>query len=235
MHGARRIPALVVLACLVAACGSTAPSGPPSAAAGPASSSAVPVASATSAVPVVESPAAAASVGPTSTGTTGFSGQTETVPADWTRFDDPDGLFHVAFPGAPTRGAGPTSGSVLSSTIDQWQSTDLSLTYAILASHSPAGQFASVDIPSYLRTLEQNMSSLGRASIAADQDGAIGTHPVRDSRMISAGGDLCARFLVVGDVTFAIVGTAPSGCPPHFAAFLGSFEPSDGPLPSPSS
>jgi len=229
MNRAQRISAVVVIAWLVAACATPAPTGSPAVTAVPEATSEP---GAPSAAPPSTAPSPSAE--PTSSGTTGFTGQVEPVPADWSPFDDPDGLFSVAFPGKPTRAAGPTSATVVSSTVDQWQSADASMTYAVLASHSPVGQFASVDIRSYLQTLERNMSRLGNADITADEESSVGVHPVRDSLMTSPGGDLCARFLVVGDVTFAVVGSARSQCPPHFAAFLGSFRPTDAAPPSPS-
>jgi hypothetical protein len=220
MVRAWRISTLAVIAWLMAGCAAPGPSVAPAPTAAPPASVGV----------VAPSPAAtvvqpAASPTPTASGSTGFTGRVEAVPADWARFDDPDGLFTVAFPGMPTRGAGPPGGGAQSSTVDQWQSDDLTLTYAVLASRYATGRFASVALPDFLRTVEQNMSVLGRADIAADETSTVGSIPTRDAVMTTAGGNICARFLIVGDVAYAIVGTAPQQCPPHFAAFVGSFQP----------
>jgi hypothetical protein len=168
-------------------------------------------------------------------GSTGFTGKVEAVPREWASFADPDGLFTVAFPGKPTRDQGPAGGGVQASTVDQWQSSDQTLTYAILTSRYGHGRFASVALPEFLRSIEQNMSALGQAEIAAEQDSTAGSIPSRDAVMTTAGGDICARFLIVGDVAYAIVGTAPQECPPHFAAFIGSFRPNPAASPRPSS
>ena len=120
--------------------------------------------------------------------------QVEAVPADWTRFDDPDGLFTVAFPGKPARGRADererasrprsTSGNPRirpsptrsCRAIPRWASSPRST--------SP-----------FLRTLEQNMSHLGRADIAAEEDSTTGSIPSRDSADDHPGRSLCARFL----------------------------------------
>jgi hypothetical protein len=214
----------------VAGCATTAPSGSPEPTAAPAASI-EPIAPSPSASGAEPSPTPGSSV----SGTTGFTDQVEPVPADWARYADPDGLFTVAFPGTSTRDAGPTGGGVQSSTVDEWQSSDLTLTYAVLASRYERGRFASVAVPDFLRSVERNMSALGQADIAAEQDSTAGSIPTRDAVMTTAGGNICARFLIVGDVAYAIVGTAPQHCPPHFAAFIGSFRPSPTASPRPSS
>jgi len=229
MDRARRLSTLLV-ACLLAGCAATAPSGSPEPTASPAAT-VESIAPSPSAIGAAPSPTPASSI----SGTTGFTDQVEAVPADWARFADPGGLFTVAFPGPSTRGAGPTGGGVQSSTVDEWQSTDLTLTYAVLASRYAPGRFASVAVPDFLRTVERNMSSLGQAEIAAEQDSTAGSFPARDAVMTTTGGKICARFLIVGDVAYAVVGTAPEQCPPHFAAFIGSFRPSPAPSPRPSS
>ena len=213
----------------MAGCAATAPPGSPEPTAAPASVE--PVAPSPSEIGAAPSPTSGAGV----SGTTGFTDQVEAVPADWARFDDPDGLFSVAFPGKPERGAGPSSGGVQSSTVDEWQSTDQTLTYAILASRYAPGRFSSVALPDFLRSVEQNMSTLGQADIAAEEDSTAGSIPTRDAVMTTAGGSICARFLIVGDVAYAVVGTAPQQCPPHFAAFIGSFHPNPAASPRPSS
>jgi hypothetical protein len=229
MDRARRLSTLLV-GCLVAGCAATAPSGSPE-------PTAAPAASVDSIAPSPSASGAEASPTPGSSvsGSTGFTDQVEAVPADWARFDDPDGLFTVAFPGKSTRDAGPAGGGVQASTVDEWQSTDLTLTYAVLASRYAAGRFAAVAVPDFLRTVERNMSALGQADIAAEQDTTAGSIPARDAVMTTASGNICARFLIVGDVAYAIVGTAPQQCPPHFAAFIGSFRPSPAASPRPSS
>jgi hypothetical protein len=229
MDRARRLSTLFV-ACLVAGCGAIAPSGSPEPTPAPAASveSAAPSPSASDAA---LSPTPASSVSER----TGFTDQVEPVPADWARFADPDGLFTVAFPGKSTRDPGPTGAGVQSSTVDEWQSADQTLTYAVLASRYDPGRFASVAVPDFLRTVERNMSVLGQAEIAAEQDSTAGSFPARDAVMTTAGANICARFLIVGDVAYAVVGTAPRQCPPHFAAFIGSFRPSPAASPRPSS
>ena len=229
MDRARRLSTLIV-GCLVVGCAATAPSGSPAPTAAPAAS-VQPIAPSPSAIAAEPSPTPGSSV----SGTTGFTDQVEAVPAGWARFADPDGLFTVAFPGKSTRDAGPSGGGVQSSTVDQWQSTDQTLTYAILASRYAPGRFASVAVPDFLRSIERNMSALGQAEIAAEEDSTTGSIPARDAVMTTAGGNICARFLIVGDVAYAIVGTAPQQCPPHFAAFIGSFRPSPPASPRPSS
>jgi hypothetical protein len=229
MKRARGLSTLLI-GCLVAACGAGAPPASPAPTAAPAAS-VEPIAPSPSAIGVEASPTPGSSV----SGTTGFTDQVEAVPAGWARYADPDGLFTVAFPGKPARDAGPAGGGVQASTVDEWQSTDLTLTYAVLASRYAPGRFASVALPDFLRSVEQNMSALGQAEIAAEEDSTAGSIPTRDAVMTTIGGNICARFLIVGDVAYAVVGTAPQQCPPHFAAFIGSFRPSPAASPRPSS
>ena len=170
--------------------------------------------------------------GPLPSGTgAAFFGEVQGRPGGWVTFEDPGGMFSIAFPGQPTE-TGPqvTTGAdgPISDTYYDWASSDRLITYAIRTTDYPEGVLSGQD-PSVVL---DKVADAYLAAFNAEPEGrsatTVGSHAALDVVETNVRGYICIRFVNVGDRLYVLFGTMTHQCPGDMAGFVGSFALKDG-------